>query len=135
MGLFGSKKKEDKLPPLEFPELPKSIPKFEGQDQQPSQMPVGAAEIKQAVSQPLDVPQMPDTRVSGPEQPLFVKIEKYKDVVENLNKLKKRLGDADNILSKLHRLKEEEDRELQAWHNDLQKIRNQLMNVDKNLFE
>ncbi len=134
MGLFGSKKNEGKLPPLEFPELPKSIPTFEGQKQEIS---TEAAEIKQAVSQPLamDVPQMSRTSMAGPEQPLFVKIDKYRDVMDNLSKLKKRLGEAEGVLTKMHRLKEEEDRELEAWHSDLEKIRTQLLNIDRNLFE
>tara|TARA_Y100000310_G_scaffold283455_1_gene305423 strand:- start:1546 stop:1950 length:405 start_codon:yes stop_codon:yes gene_type:complete len=134
MGLFGSKKKEDKLPPLEFPELPKSIPTFEGQKQE---MPAEAAEIKQAVSQPPAMnaaPQMPVSS-AGPEQPLFVKIEKYRSVMDNLGKLKKRLSEAEGVLAKMNKLKEEEDRELEIWHADLEKIRTQLLNIDRNLFE
>jgi len=133
MGLFSSKKNEGKLPPLEFPELPKSIPTFEGQKQE---MPTEAAEVKQAVSQAptMDAPQMPTTS-AGPEQPLFVKIEKYRNVMDNLGKLKKRLSEAEGVLAKMHKLKEEEDRELEIWHADLEKIRTQLLNIDKNLFE
>ncbi|MBT4174502.1 hypothetical protein HOE07_02380 [archaeon] len=134
MGLFGSKKKEGNLPPLEFPELPKSIPTFEGQKQE---MPAEAAEIKQAVSQQpvMDAaPQMPTTS-AGPEQPLFVKIDKYRDVMNNLGKLKKRLSEAEGVLAKMNKLKEEEDRELEAWHGDLEKIRTQLLSIDRNLFE
>ena len=132
MGLFGSKKKEEAkgLPPLKFPELPKTVPKFE--EQKPVNM--GEAQvIKSAVStQPR--PTLPDT-TGGPEKPLFVRIEKYRDVVETLKKLKGRLSDADSILDKLNHLKEEEERELASWHGDLEKIRNQLLDIDKKLFE
>jgi len=131
MGLFSSTKKDDKLPPLEFPELPKSVPSFDLDRMQ--QMPFGAAEIKQAVSRPVE-PFMPETNVTS-EQPLFIKIDKYKDVVENLKKLRAKLGEAEDSLNRLNKLKEDEDRELSSWRNDLENVRNQLLNVDKNLFE
>jgi len=132
MGLFG-KKKEDKndLPPLNFPELPKTVPSFE---QEKSMKVSDAEEIKDAVSSS-DVPQMPSVSSSMTEKPLFVKIEKYKDLVNTLGKLKARLNDADHILQNLNDLKEKENRELAAWHSDLEKVRNQLLDIDRKLFE
>ena len=133
MGLFGFKKKEEnsELPPLQFPELPKSVPSFEPQ----GSFGGDAQQIKSAVS--LQLPSMgssPDMMMSN-EKPLFVKVEKYRDVVETLKKLKARLNDADTILSKLGQLREEEDRELSAWQGDLEKIRSQLLDIDRKLFE
>lgn len=138
MGLFGNKK-EDKndLPPLKFPELPKSVPSFE---QGKSMQATEAKEIKAAVSTSVPSPmptssysQLPNT--PSLEKPLFVKIEKYKDVVETLNKLKTKLHDADEVLSRLNTLKDKESRELSAWHSDLERIRNQLLDIDRKLFE
>ncbi|MDP3918437.1 MAG: hypothetical protein Q8Q35_00845 [Nanoarchaeota archaeon] len=143
MGLFGSNKNEAKqeLPPLKFPELPKSVPSFEsGKSMQATE----ASEIKQAVftpnisAQPMSMPfsrasELPAT--PGMEKPLFVKIEKYRDVLSVLNKLKERLNDADEILQNLNSLKDKEAKELSAWHTDLEKIRTQLLDVDKKLFE
>lgn len=139
MGLFG-KKKEDKndLPPLKFPELPKSVPSFE---QGKSMQATEAKEIKAAVSPSVpSMPPMPSSHSQLPstpsmEKPLFVKIEKYKDVVETLNKLKAKLHDADDVLSRLNTLKDKESRELSAWHSDLERIRNQLLDIDRKLFE
>ncbi|MAG78481.1 hypothetical protein CL616_03905 [archaeon] len=143
MGLFGPKKKEEKdeLPPLEFPELPKTVPAYEKPVSQPEPIaPVAAREIPIS-ARPMPAPihhapshGIPGT-IAGAEQPLFIKIDKYRDVVKNLGKLKSKLSEAGNILNKLNRLKEEEDRELAAWHNDLEKIRGQLMEIDKRLFE
>ena len=136
MGLF-SKKKDDKndLPPLKFPELPKSVPSFEPSK---SMQATEAKEIKAAVSVPSPLPisshsQLPST--PSMEKPLFVKIEKYKDVVMTLNKLKDKLHDADEVLSRLNTLKDKEGRELSAWHSDLERIRNQLLDIDRTLFE
>jgi hypothetical protein len=129
MGLFGTKKRDDAsdLPPLQFPELPKSVPEFE-----PSNFGSDMEQVKSAMSMPKPI--LPDN-FGVEEKPLFVKIEKYKDVVETLKKLKARLNDADIVLGKITRLKEEEDRELAMWQGDLEKIRNQLMDIDRNLFE
>ena len=65
----------------------------------------------------------------------FLYCSEKKEVIDNLNKLKSRLNEAGNILNKLNRLKEEEDRELAAWHNDLARIKTQLIDIDKKLFE
>ena len=134
MGLFSKKKEEKKdLPPLKFPELPRSVPTFEsGKSMQATE----ANEIKAAVSPPmaksssLGLPATP-----GIEQPLFVKIDKYRDVIDTLAKLKERLHDADEVLQNLNQLKEKEGKELAAWHSDLEKIRNQLLDIDHKLFE
>ena len=132
MGLFGliKKKESDELPPLQFPELPKSVPSFEPQSGFGSN---DAEQIKNAISMPSQPRLMPES--FGEEKPLFVKIEKYRDVVETLKKLKSRLNEADNILNKLTSIREEEDRELAMWQGDLEKIRSQLMEIDRNLFE
>ena len=139
MGLFGLKKKEEKkeLPPLQFPELPKTVPTFEPN----KPLDLGQAQqIKSAVSPPPRMapmslsPHLPDS-LGASEKPLFVKIEKYRDVIDTLKKLKGRLSEADNILEKMNHLKQEEERELAAWHRDLEKIRNQLLDIDKKLFE
>ena len=130
MGLFGKKKEENsELPPLQFPELPKSVPSFEPQSGFESN---DAEQIKSAISMPSHRA-MPES--FGEEKPLFVKIEKYRDVVDTLKKLKIRLNEADNILDKLSTLRAEEDRELAMWQGDLEKIRGQLMEIDRSLFE
>lgn len=132
MGLFGFKKKEESadLPPLQFPELPKSVPSFEPQ----GNFGGDAERIKSVVSMPTLSPSM-DSLAAGAEKPLFVKVERYRDVVETLKKLKARLNDADVVLGKLGQLREEEDRELAAWQSDLEKIRSQLLDIDRKLFE
>jgi len=131
VAVFFEKKKEknSELPPLQFPELPKSVPSFEPQSGFGSN---DVEQIKNAISMPSQRA-MPE--YFGDEKPLFVKIEKYRDVVETLKKLKTRLNEADNILDKLSNLRAEEDRELAMWQSDLEKIRGQLIEIDRNLFE
>jgi len=138
MGLFGKKKKEAKgdLPPLQFPELPKSVPTLESKS-------IGVSEEEKIKGSHKDsLPEAPTSKGVTPpmpepslERPLFVKIGKYKELVDTLTKLKARLNDADQILQKLNTLKESETRELNAWSRDLETIRTQLLDIDKKLFE
>ena len=140
MGLFSSKKKDKpermELPPLRFPDLPQE------ESLEPSQTDISSAEasaIKKAVS-PLSMPprrmemaEMESTESA--EKPLFVKVEKYREVMATINELKDKLKDAGDILNELNRIKEEEESELTTWQNDLEAIKEKLMAIDKTLFE
>jgi len=149
MGLFSLKKKEQKpenLPPLKFPELPSmNQPEFPAPEQG---LMKEADTIKRAVSPreeirpafaarplPASMPSQEPLHETNHEQPLFIKVDKYKEVVDTLSTIKVKLADAGHILNELTRLKEEEDRELAAWHSDLSAIKEKLMLVDQKLFE
>lgn len=140
MGLFSPKKKEPKkeeLPPLNFPELPKKgFPSFE--EIKKAAIPrQETREIRQAIIPPPQemVVEEHHAGFQPGEKPLFVKIEKYKEVMATVNELKKRLSEASSILTELNKIKENEERELAAWHDDLELIKERLMSIDKTLFE
>ncbi|HII15716.1 MAG TPA: hypothetical protein HA362_05375 [Nanoarchaeota archaeon] len=131
MGLFSKKKEVEvktELPPLKFPELPP--------EEQVSQTETDA--IKQAVS-PVSMPPPPreQTRFSEDkeEKPLFVKVEKYREVMVTLNELKNKLKDAGDLLVELNKIKEQEERELSAWQDDLNAVKEKLLSIDRTLFE
>jgi hypothetical protein len=69
------------------------------------------------------------------ERPLFVKIERYKDVMDTLEELKKKIKDASDVLNDLSKIKEQEDTELKTWKNDLESLKTKLVTIDKALFE
>lgn len=133
MGLFSKKKKEaevkTELPPLKFPELPP-------EENEPTATETEA--IKQAVA-PVSMPPMPESAPrymeDKEEKPLFVKVEKYREVMVTLNELKNKLKDAGDLLVELNRIKEQEERELTAWQDDLNAIKEKLINIDRTLFE
>ena len=66
---------------------------------------------------------------------MFVKIEKYKEVVSTLDEIKNKLKDANDILVELNKIKEQEDHEISSWHSDLEAIKSKLLAIDKALFE
>lgn len=51
--------------------------------------------------------------------PIFVKIDKYKEVNEAINKVKSRLEEAKNTLKEISELKEQEDKEIKTWQEEL----------------
>jgi len=145
MGLFSRKKKEqtqENLPPLKFPELP-STPHTDAQRPMQPDMREAAA-IKQAVSpqtrpmparpEPMSQP-MPEPMHAEPmqEHPLFIQVDNYNELLDTISTIKAKLTDASHVLEELTKLKQEEDSELTAWHNDLNAIKEKLMMVDQKL--
>lgn len=135
MGLFKKSKEPEvktELPPLRFPELPPE--RVEQQEISPSEEKI----IKEAVTpawpvaqeRPLVLPEQHEE-----ESPIFVKIEKYREVTTTLNELKNKLRNATDILAELNKIKEDEEKELTSWHEDLESIKEKLMSIDKALFE
>jgi DNA-binding transcriptional MerR regulator len=69
------------------------------------------------------------------EAPIFVKIDEYKDVLEVIDIIKKKLSDAKSTLHNIKELKNEEDSELELWDTTLEELEQKLESIDKSLFE
>lgn len=69
------------------------------------------------------------------ERTLFVKIENYKEVLAKMNEIKAKIAESEKVLQKLHETRAEEDNELRTWQEDLNRIKDTLMIIDKTLFE
>ena len=69
------------------------------------------------------------------EYPVFVKIDKYKEVIDLLGQVKSRLREAKEILGRINEIKNEEDAELEIWHTTLEELERKTEFIDKMLFE
>jgi predicted nuclease with TOPRIM domain len=67
--------------------------------------------------------------------PVFVKINDYKDILDVLDLIKDRLGEAKRTLADLNELKNDEDAELELWSGTLNEIEKKLEDIDRSLFE
>lgn len=76
-------------------------------------------------------PAMPSSR----DKPLFIKLERYEKVINSVNALKEKINEAKQVLNDIRALKDEEDTKLQAWHDDLEQIKENLLNVENMLEE
>jgi hypothetical protein len=148
MSLF--KKKEAKkelssLPQLpempRFPELPKEssmplLPPF------PFQSTSRLEEIKVPPLRPMTMemhempfketmPEMPEPR---PREPIFVKIDRYRDAIMQMEIIKRKLHETSNLLEKIKDTRAKEEEELNIWMNEINAIKEKISIIDKKLF-
>lgn len=69
------------------------------------------------------------------EKPLFVKIDKYKEAVNDLEHIKNRLREAEHLLDEIDRIRNEENKELESWRVEINKAKEKLLDIDRKLFE
>ena len=69
------------------------------------------------------------------ETPVFVKIDKYRDILDVVDVIKHKLEEARETVAHIVALKKEEDMELAAWSDNLSDIDHKLRMIDKTLFE
>jgi chromosome condensin MukBEF ATPase and DNA-binding subunit MukB len=69
------------------------------------------------------------------EAPVFIKIENYKDVLDVLDLIKDRLGEAKRTLADINEMKNDEDAELELWSSTLDEIEKKVADIDRTLFE
>ncbi len=67
------------------------------------------------------------------EMPLFVKIEQYKDVVDIVHMIKSKIEDAKRTLSKINELRNEENAELEQWHQAVEDVEKKVEFIDQTL--
>jgi glutamate synthase domain-containing protein 2 len=77
----------------------------------------------------------PSTRNIVKDNTLFVKIDKYQESMRTLNLIKESLMSTEHILNKLQQIKSQEDNEIQQWHEQIKRIKQKIVFIDKNLFE
>ena len=77
----------------------------------------------------------PSARNIVKDNTLFVKIEKYQESMRTLNLIKESLMNTEQILNKLQQIKSQEDNEIMQWHEQIKRIKQKIVFIDKNLFE
>ncbi len=142
MSFFKKKEKnlDSKVPefdpiPLEKPKIASEMPKLPdyGQEFGTIKREVGKpAPIK--VQKPVIVERKKSSLPTG-DKPIFVKIDNYKGAIEDIHKIKELCSEADGLLDDIHKIRSEENKELEKWNSDLDKIKEKLLNVDRKLFE
>lgn len=68
------------------------------------------------------------------ETPIFVKVDKYDDVLETMNAIKAKINDIKVTMSKVVELKNNEDAELELWDNTIDDIEKKMLYADGVLF-
>ncbi len=67
--------------------------------------------------------------------PVFVKVEDYQEVLNLVRLARKKLDEAKETLNKVNELKNEEDHQLEQWHNNLNEVEKKIDFVEHSLNE
>ena len=67
----------------------------------------------------------------NPEKPIFIKVENFKEIVENILSIEKKIEELEQIISKLQETKQDEETKLDSWYQDLQEIKEKLDVLEK----
>jgi len=77
---------------------------------------------------------MPQKRIESRKEPVFVKLDKFKDSVQKFEEIKTKINDIDATLRKIKEIREKEDNELRAWEEKVQLIKEKVDVIDNSLF-
>ncbi len=65
--------------------------------------------------------------------PVFVKVERYREVEETLAQIKAKIAEARDTISKLSQIKAEEDHEMQTWNDDIAQIEGKIITIEHSM--
>lgn len=68
------------------------------------------------------------------QTPIFVKIDQYRELTDVLNNIDAKIKEANETLSKLEKLKAEEDAQLAAWAASLEDVKARSAELNSALF-
>jgi len=151
MALF--KKRGIEKRPLELPELPE-LPTFPELPKMPERLEM-MPEMKYAAEK-MSIPELPKIRPLMPispvspivrdigerqiefretvREPIFVKINKYREVLASFEIVKKKVAETSEILEKIKELRQTEEKQLEEWEKELTAIRERINSIDNKLF-
>ena len=67
-------------------------------------------------------------------EPVFIRIDKFEDSMQIFEKAKEKILEVEKMLADIKRIKEEEEKELISWENQIQTTKGQIEKIDKELF-
>lgn len=156
MSLFNKKKdvRELRLPeaPMMFPELPSEDMHEGSMSTFPGLQPISMSSLPplppmnmQSIS-PEAKMQMPSTNFMNKEtmfpktemakfnEPIFIKIDKYREALANFELIKKRLQETSSLLDKIKDTRKREEEELNSWAQEMESIKLKVSAIDKKMF-
>ena len=67
-------------------------------------------------------------------EPIFVKIDKFKEAVESLDTINKKIQELTQLMEKIKETRAKEEEEISKWEQELQDIKSRLAIIDQKLF-
>jgi hypothetical protein len=118
------------LPKFDFEEKPKNLPEFPEIKEMPPEERFYEEESVYEVGKEVE-----ELKERAPVKPVFVDVEHFKDILDDLNSTKLDLKEGMEIMQKLEEIKLEKDKNFDKWKSQLEDIQRKLIFIDKTLFE
>ena len=67
--------------------------------------------------------------------PVYVKIDQYKDIIDIINLIKKKIEEAKRNLRSVDELKNKEDQEIALWHEEIEDMEKRIDLINRTLEE
>lgn len=67
-------------------------------------------------------------------EPIFIRMDKFEDGSRSFEEVKNKVADIEKMLRGIKQIKEEEERELQTWADEIVEIKEKLQKVDEDIF-
>ena len=68
------------------------------------------------------------------EEPIFIRLDKFEESLKIFEKMKQQVSDIEGVLREIKRVKEQEEKELLFWEQEVQNMKKQIEKVDKDIF-
>lgn len=92
-------------------------------------------EDMQRIHQPISRPMQREYREQKiKEEPVFVRLDKFEDSLHIFEKAKNQIKEITDVLDGIKKIKEDEDKELQHWENEIQAIKGSIERIDRDIF-
>ncbi len=78
---------------------------------------------------------LPEPKVKREKGPLFIKVDDYRIVLENINLVRNKLSESDYVVEALNELRNKVNDEFERWREDLEEMQRKVVYMDKALFE
>ncbi|PIU76149.1 hypothetical protein COS75_00680 [Candidatus Pacearchaeota archaeon CG06_land_8_20_14_3_00_35_12] len=136
-------KRELEFPEPELPEMPEMPSsrltppgEFIGEEvTRPSTMP-RPPQTRQPMAEKTEMPSRSFVREIKPKmrEPIFVKIDKFKEAVESLETINKKIQELNDLMMKIKETRAREEEEITKWEMEIQEIKSRLTIIDQKLF-
>jgi len=77
---------------------------------------------------------VPQMEMSKMKEPIFIKIDKYREAMANFELIKKRLQETSSLLDKIKDTRKKEEEELNSWAQELESMKLKIGSIDRKMF-
>jgi len=67
-------------------------------------------------------------------EPIFIRLDKFEESLKIFEKTRNQISEIEDVLKEIKRIKEQEEKELMFWEQELQNMKKQIEKVDKDIF-